>query len=289
MGDFLNCLPVGARSQYIAYRNIRDEKDREEYNTKLRDLRGYAAAHGVVRSGAVYQAEWDLKSEFLDKLAMGYVESALEALRLYEVELTTQICACLENTASEFLATQYNMQIQNKGKGVSDVHIPNSAIQALSTRMRNKTFGVMAKVKATIEEARVADVRRRREMSKEQPAPITQHIQHVHQHGDGSVATQSGNVTITNYHYTQNDYQQLTVDLDAIRTALKAQPSTVDTDETIGLLAAAEKAAGKGDESGVKGYLGQIGKAGWETLKSVGVAVGSEVIKGYLRAHGVPV
>jgi hypothetical protein len=157
MSDFMHCLPEGARSYYIQRRNVRQAEDRKNYDTKLGDLRNEASARGILRSGMTYKAEWDTKAEFLDTLALGNVEVSLETCKLYEVELTTVRCACLEKTASDFLTLQYGMQIQNKGRGGSDVHIPNSAIQTISIR----TFAVMSRIKVIIEEARVEDVKRK--------------------------------------------------------------------------------------------------------------------------------
>lgn len=282
MSDFINCLPPNARAHYIALRNVRQSADREKYDAKLRDLRNEAAARGILRSGMTYKAEWDTKAEFLDTLAVGHVEEALEACKLYEVELTPALCACLETTARDFLATQYNMQIQNKARGVLDVHIPNSAIQAMSNNLRNKTFSVMSQIKVTIEKARVEDVKRRATVKK--PEGTTYH-QHVHQYGDNSSVTQTGDITI--HQYTVNDFKQLTVELDALRAGLRQQTSTVDADETIGLLAGAEKASKENDQPKVTSCLSRISKAGWEMIKTSAPKITSEIILHYLRLHGL--
>ncbi len=280
------CLPEGTRSHYIQRRNVRQAEDRKNYDTKLGDLRNEAAARGILKSGMTYKAEWDTKAEFLDTLALGSVEVALETCKLYEVELTTARCACLENAASEFLGIQYGMQIQNKAKGILDVHIPNSAVQALSSRLHNKSFTVMSKIRVIIEEARVEDVKRRAKMKKEaEITPGNTNVQHVHQYGDNSVATQTGNVTINQY--TVNDFKQLTVELDTLRTALKSQPTTLDADRTIGLLAEAEEASQQNDQTKVTSTLSRISKAGWEMIKTAAPNIGSQMLLHYLKLHGL--
>lgn len=282
MSDFLNCLPMHARAHYIALRNIGDKVDREKYETKLRKLRSEANARGNLKSGSTYEAEWITKSEFIDTLAVGHIEDALETCNLYEVELTSTLCGCLERTAREFLAMQYNMQILNQGRGVTDIHMPNSAIQAVSDTLRNKTFSALSRIKVIIEKARVEDVKRRASVKREAVSKTT-YNQHIH--GDNNTVTQTGDVTVN--HYTANDFEQLTVELDALRAALNAQPSTIEVDRTIGELAEAEEASQANDQTKVKSSLSRISKAGWEMIKTVAPKITSEIILYHLKLHGL--
>lgn len=282
MSDFLNCLPVHARAHYIALRNVRHTADREKYEAKLRTVRNEAAAHGTLKSGHTYKAEWDIRAAHLDAVAVSHVEEALATCKLYEVELTPALCGCLETTARDFLAKQYNMQIRNQASGVADVHMPNSAIQAMSGILRNKTFTVMSQIKVAIEKARVEDVKRRASVKKES---TTTYNQHVHQYGDNNAVSQTGNIRI--HQYTVNDFGQLTVELDTLRTALKAQPSTIEADRTIGELAEAEQASQANDQTKVKSSLSRISKAGWEMIKTVAPKITSEIILYHLKLHGL--
>ena len=52
-------------------------------------------AQGVRSSGHADKASWDAKADFLDALAIGYIEDVLEVHRDHELMLTPAICSCI--------------------------------------------------------------------------------------------------------------------------------------------------------------------------------------------------
>jgi hypothetical protein len=177
---------------------------------------------------------------------------------------------------------QYKMQILNQGRGGADVHMSNSAIEAVSDSLRHKTFSAMSRIKVVIEKARVEDVKRRASVKKAaQNTVATTCNQHIH--GDDNTVAQTGDVTVD--HYTANDFKQLAAELEALRAALNAQPSTIQVDRTIRVLAEAEEASQANDEANVISSLSRISTAGWEMIRTAGPQITSEMILHYLKLH----
>jgi hypothetical protein len=83
------------------------------------------------------------------------------------------------------------------------------------------------------------------------------------------------------------DMSGLKQELGSIRAALKAEPDSLETDEVLGSLASAEKAAQSGDDHGVRHALSAITKDGWEMVKKTVPSVGSQVLLHYLKLHGM--
>jgi hypothetical protein len=67
------------------------------------------------------------------------------------------------------------------------------------------------------------------------------------------------------------------------RAALKTLDDSVDTDESVGLLASAEKAAKEGNEPKVLGLLKQISEKTWD----VGKVVIPQMLLSYLKSRGI--
>ncbi len=242
-----------------------------------------------------------------------------------------------------------------QGAGVGGVRVPNSVIQHITQQIGSRSFPVMPKIAVMIENARVADERKRtNEMPKTPKLPaykppkrysvgtnvrvrnpgidgvVTQMddertimseywhtvmtkygekrepgcnlerinapisntrpmhskiADNIHFHGDNNVVTQSGNVHIQQHKV--NDFNELATELSSFRAALKAQPSTLESDEAIGLLAAAEKAAHEKDEKKVNQYLGQITKGSWELIKASVPQIATQAALHFLKARGL--
>lgn len=102
----------------------------------------------------------------------------------------------------------------------------------------------------------------------------------------------SGALGVLNASQTGNVYaQQITVQeladlrtaLAEVRTVLKAESQSLETDEHVGLLAMAERAASDKDESKMLDYLKQIPSKAWD----VGKVVVPQVLLHYLRLHNL--
>ncbi len=222
------------------------------------------AVRNQVPSGWRPPQELKLTEEYLETLATEYVQAAIETCKLYDVPLTQSLCDCVVTAAGEFLDIQFRYALKS---------------QALGT-----LFGVpkiMNRIKVAVENARVADGKERKAMAKEKQPYGDTYMQNITQHGGVMNASQTGNVSA----------QQLTVvALDELRPALaemraffKKQEESTDTDECVGLLASAEKAASEKDESKMLGYLKQIPAKAWE----IGKVVLPPVLLHYLKAHGM--
>ncbi len=93
-------------------------------------------------------------------------------------------------------------------------------------------------------------------------------------------ATQSGDVNVQ--HLTTEQLNTLQSDLAEVRAAFRNQ-GTHEADESVGLVAAAEKAAKEGDESKMLAFLKQIPAKAWD----IGKDVISAALLAYLKTHGV--
>jgi hypothetical protein len=358
MSDLVSILPEETRKHFINLKNVRDAHERELDAKRLDELNGIAAQKNLFHSGLYLKQRSELKTQFADALAYGYMEEALATCELYEVPLTRPFCALLEEAAKQMLTSFYRNIIQAQGTGVADFSMPVSAVQAVNQQASNKRFSIMPKIAVMIEAARVADEKKRAEdmanktakarvykppkrfavgehvriinpgidgvvtqvddertfMSQYMhsidtkygsrrepgsileliPPPITSarstssattFIQHINQTGPGSSVSQLGD-THTNI-LQICDMSGLKQELATIRAALKAQPESLETDEVLGSLASAERAAQSNDEHGVKYALSMITKGGWEIVKKVAPTIGSQVLLHYLKLHGM--
>ncbi len=160
MSSIEHCLPESARQHYIRLRNQKSEDARSSHRTKLADLRGEAAARGILRSGHQDLAEWKLAEEFIGKLAYGQFEAAVETCKLYEIPLDQQLCKCIENGSREFIVAQYHNALRHHASGVNGVKIPLSARNELSGRIQGCRFAVLNTIQIDLEKARVESQQR---------------------------------------------------------------------------------------------------------------------------------
>jgi hypothetical protein len=271
MTEMMNCLPEGARRYFNDLQNIRRAAEATKYQGRLTSLReDLAAKNQQGRSGLQEMEEWRYGEEMFDTLAMGYAQDALDTCRLYEVPITTRFCGCLEKAAENLLRLKYGHALQAQPK--------RHLFQELISTHQHK---VMPQIRVMIEKARLEDVKERAAMGRKKEAPGNTYTQTITQHGGVLNASQTGNVSA----------QQLTVgELDNLRPALaemrslfEAQDQSLDTDEYVGLLARAERAAADKDESKMLGYLKQIPGKAWD----IGKVVVPQVLLHYLNQHNL--
>jgi hypothetical protein len=121
--------------------------------------------------------------------------------------------------------------------------------------------------------------------ASKQVGQTTHYTQYVTQSGPGSSASQFGD-THTNIVQIE-DMSALKQEISSVRAALKAQPDSLETDQVLGSLASAEKAAQSSDDHGVRHALSAITKGGWEMVKKAVPGIGSQVLLHYLKLHGM--
>jgi hypothetical protein len=277
MTEIMHCLPEGAKRHFIDLRNIRLGRESAKYQARLTELRQQIAAKSQGRSGWQEMEEWKYKEEFLDSLATGHVQDALETCRLYDIPLTQAVCDCLVRAAEELLVVQYQNVLRTQAQGVADVTIPLSVRQQGDSRSRK----IMPHIRVMVEAARVEDVKKRVVMAKEKEKLGDSYTQNITQHGGVMNASQTGDVSAQQL--TIGELDNLRPALAAMRAFFKKQEESVDADEYVGLLARAEKAAREKDESKMLGYLKQIPRGAWE----IGKAVVPQVLLHYLKLHGM--
>jgi hypothetical protein len=261
MTEHKDCLPENAKRHFIDLRNIRLEAESGKYLARLREFRSQLAARNQPRSGWQEMEEWKYKEEFLDSLATGYLQDAFETCRLYDIPLTRSMCNCLVTATEELLDIQYRHALQ--AQGLADAKIPASVIQQGNVQSRR----IMPRISVMVEAARVEDEKRRLAMAEEKEKSGDTYTQNITQHGGVMNASQTGNVSAQQL--TVGELDNLRAALAAMRTFFKKQEESVDTDEYVGLLSSAEKAAAEKDESRMRGYLKQIPGKAWEIGKAV--------------------
>lgn len=275
MTEIKDCLPEAARKHFINLQNIRLEAETGRYRTRLSELRAQLAAKGQGRSGWQEMEEWKYKEELSDALATGYIQDAIETCDLYEVALTEPLCHCLLKATEEMLNAQYHHALQAQAQGTSDVKIPLSVRQQGNMKARK----VMPHIRVIVEKARVERLKKKVVMEKEKYGDI--YTQNIVQHGGVMSASQTGNVSAQQL--AVGELENLSPALAEMRAFFKKQSESVETDECVGLLASAEKAAGEKDEGKMLGYLKQIPTKMWD----VGKVVVPEVLLHYLKQHGL--
>lgn len=174
MSDLVDMLPGETRKHFINMRNVRDAHERDLDAKRVDELNRTAAEKNLFQSGWYLQQRSELRTQFADALAYGYVEEALATCKLYEVPLIRPFCSSLEGAAEQMLTSFYRHMIQAQGTGVAGFRMPASAIQAVNQQVTNKRFRVMPKIAVMIEAARVADERNRAEdmAKKSAKAPV---------------------------------------------------------------------------------------------------------------------
>ena len=277
MTEIKDCLPEDARKHFINLRNIRLGAEKARYRQRLSELRAQLAAKGQGRSGWQEMEEWKYKEELSDALATGYIQDAIETCHLYEIPLTEPLCECLAKATEEMLSAQYHNALQAQAQGVSDVKVPLSVRQQGNMRARK----IMPQIRVMIERARVEHLKKKATMEKQKEKYGDTYTQSIIQHGGVMNASQTGNVSAQQL--TVGELENLRPALAEMRAFFKKQNESVETDEFVGLLASAEKAAAEKDEHKMLGYLQQIPSKAWE----IGKVIAPQVLLHYLKQHGL--
>ncbi len=277
--DFKDCVPADARAYYTELFKQRTTAERSKYDVKLLAIRNALAAQGVRSSGHADKASWDTRADFLDALAIGYVEDVLEVYKERELALTQAVCSCIVDTAYGFLDTVYRQQLKLSAEGMLGFRLLNSCIQEMGTRK----FSAMPRITILVEKARLASVKKK----SESPINVTinnSNIQNIT--GSHNNVTMTGNVA-AQQQYTVNDFNQLAVELESLRHAFGTQPTGICV-EDLSLLEEAEKAAKRRDQATLQRCAKTISKGTWEFAKSAGVEIGKQALIGFLKSHGIP-
>jgi len=218
MTEIKDCLPQHARKHFISLRNVRLEAERARYEGRLREFRAQLAAQNMLnRWGGQGVKEWEYRQEFHDNLAVGYVDDAFETCRLYDIPITQPISDCLLRTVEDLLEIQYRNAVQAQGLGLpGHVRMPLAVLQQGSIATKR----IMPRIRVMVETARVEDMRRRAEMTKQQEGQKQRYgdsfTQNINQHGGVVNASQTGNASA----------QQLTpAEPDQVRSALAEKAS----------------------------------------------------------------
>jgi hypothetical protein len=283
VSEMIHCLPQMAQLHFLNLRNERLENGSQKLQIDRSSGRAEAAAKGSLNSGRQLEADWKLREAFLNSQAEGYVEDALETCRLYDIPITQELCKCLEQSAREYLTVQFQYLKNDPEGGVSHIETtPPSARQQLADMATNNMYAILRPIQIKLEQARVTDLRNRTEMSKNDTKQGHTYIQNNVVNGAGTIAaSQLGDV------YYQSslslDFDTIKAELSSARSLLKQQPTSLDNEEYIGLLAGAEKAAEQKNPSVLSDYLKQIPEKGWDIIK----VVAPQLVLHYLKLKGM--
>jgi hypothetical protein len=281
MTDLKNCLPDGAQRHFIDLRNIRLETESARYQTRLRDLRAQRAAKGQGRSGWQEMEEWKYKEDFSNNLATGYLQDTFETCKLYDIPLTRQLCDCLIGAVEDLLLSHYKNALTIHAQGVSDIKVPLVVRQQMAGDLSAKRFKIMPQIRVMIETARVEDEKRWAAIVGEKQNTGDIYNQNITQHGGVMNASLTGNIIAQQI--AVSEFESLQPALAAMRTFFKNQEDSLDADESIGLLASAERAASEKDEGKMLACLKQIPAKAWD----VGKTVIPQVLLHYLKLNGL--
>ena len=139
----------------------------------------------------------------------------------------------------------------------------------------------MTRITVIVEKARVERQKKKVAMEKEKEKYGGTYTQNIVQHGGVMSASQTGNVSAQQL--AVGGMENLRPALAEMRAFFKKQAESAETDECVGLLASAEKAAGEKDEGKMLGYLKQIPSKMWD----IGKVVVPQVLLHYLEQHGL--
>lgn len=280
-----HCLPDHARRHFINLRGLRLERDLRDYQARLRDFRSEWAAKSAVRLGWQDAKEWKMSEEYLDALASGYVQDAIDTCNLYDIPLTSQICQCLEQSAAGYLVGQYGNKLRMHGATPASVKVPLSMRQSLAGQIQNRNFPILSEIQIMLEKARVASQKGRTTVTSEKSHPTSIFVQNIHQEGGYMNASQNGDVQIQQL--TVSDLELFAASFSDMRALLKQQEPSVEIDESVGLLAGAQRAAASKDEGKMMGYLKQIPTKSWELVKATAPQVLSQSLLHFLKEHNL--
>lgn len=277
MSEIKDCLPQHAVQHFVALSGIRIDFEAKSYQQKLTQSRAQAAAVGQLRSGSQELWEWELKQNQSNAIATGLVEDFIATCKLYEIPITQPLCNRLLQAIQEMLHAHYRNALNAHAQSVpSAPKIPLS----VRTQMSVPRFPVLNSIRVMVEKARIEDEKSRLAMTKEKINVGSTYHQTIHQYGGVMNATQSGDVNVQ--HLTTEQLNTMQSDLAAVRAAFRNQ-GTLEADESVGIVAAAEKAAKEGDESKMLAFLKQIPAKAWD----IGKDVISAALLAYLKAHGI--
>jgi hypothetical protein len=280
MRDFKDCVPADARAYYNELFKQRTTTERAKYDVQLATIRNALVIQGVRSSGHADKASWEARADFLDALAIGYVEDVLEVYKERELGLTPPICSCLVDTAREFLDAVYRQQLKLSTEGLLGFRLLNSCIQEMSTRK----FSAMPRINILVEKGRLASVKQKKSKIPSAVTINNSYIQNIT--GSHNNVTMTGNVA-AQQQYTVNDFNQLAIELQSLRHALSAKPNAICVDD-LKLLEDAEIAANTHDQTKLQRYVEKISLGTWEFAKSAGMEVGKQALIAFMKAHGIP-
>lgn len=281
MHEIKDCLPDGeARKHFLNLRNRSLQSSTEAYQRDLTLLRATFAQRGTLGSGQQFAQELKLTEEQIDRRAKAYLDDALDTIQLYRIPLTQPLCDCLEQAMRHMLAASYVNAAATLGRAISQQRSPERWHVSLANGMHQRRFKAMSDISIRLTESRLAYERQEEQRVSESDAKGHTYIQYNTVHQGGTInASQTGDV----HAETVNDFDAIAIDLAQVRMELKKREPSLETDEHIGYLAAAEKAAKEKNESKMLGYLKMIGSKGWDLIK----AVAPQALVLYAKAHGI--
>jgi hypothetical protein len=284
MREIKDCLPHDeAKKHFLDLRNRSLESSIEAHRQDLTLLRASSAHMGTLLSGRQIAQEWKLTENKIDHLAKAYLEDALDTIQLYRIPLTQGVCDCLEQAIQHTIAALYASASNTLGRETAQ-RSPNNGVAAhLGRAMHQRRFNVLPDIRIRLRESRLAYERREEQrVGESDPKGHTYNIQYNTVQQGGTInASQTGDVHAQIL--TDNDFEAVAIDLAQVRMELKKLEPSVETDENIGYLAAAERAAREKNEGKMLGYLKMIGSKGWDLIK----AVAPQALLLYAKANGV--
>jgi hypothetical protein len=278
MHEMKDCLPhVEASKHFLDLRNRSLESSTESHRQALTLLRASHEHRGTLWSGSQIAAEWKLTEDKIDRLAMAYLDNALDTIQLYRIPLTQSLCGCLEQALEHMLAASYASASRTLAQATAG-RSPNGVEVHLGRAMHQRRFKALPDIRIRLRESRLAYERQEEQRVTESGPKGNTYNQHITVHQGTVNASQTGDV-----HVEAVNFDALAIELAQVRMELKQREPSLETDEHIGYLAAAETAAKEKDENKMLGCLKMIGSKGWDLIK----AIAPQALVLYAKAHGI--
>lgn len=153
------CLPPQARQFYIRVRAQKHEGAGADHRERLIRFRAESAARGSLLTGGQLLTEWQLSEQFVEMMATGTLEAALETCELYEIPLDQDLSSCIESEIKGFIETQFRHALRNHSTSIGGSTLPTNIMDVFAERIPAATFNIVNPIQVRLEKARVQSAR----------------------------------------------------------------------------------------------------------------------------------
>jgi hypothetical protein len=153
------CLPPQSRQFYIRVRAQKHEGAMANHRERLMGLRAENAARGSLLTGGQLLVEWQLSEKFVEMMATGTLEAALETCELYEIPLDQNLSSCIESEVKGVIETQFRHALRNHSTSIGGSPLPTNIRDVFAGRIPAATFNILNPIQIRLEKVRAQRAR----------------------------------------------------------------------------------------------------------------------------------